>query len=1137
MMNVRGVRVLGLCLVLFAISLVSSSPTLAATGPAYDIKATWGNTNLGAPDAQENQHVGQLFLQARNIGDAASESDLTITDQLPPGVTITSIEWQFETFDLSGFFGCSGLGTETFSCTVPGGFLPLLLPPPGLEGEFGANGYMPPIYLDLSVAPGAVGPGVNTATISGGGAASSSDVDQVPLAETGAPFGLVPGSFEADVFDGIYPSGAPSRQAGDHPMEQRVNFDITEETGVDTGAGGDGLRYTGPTGFIKDVEVTLPRGLVGNPEATPKCDATAFASPGANGNSTGCPSNTQVGYLNIWFASGTHRHGQGGLSNIGAFTRVAIYNVKPPKGVPADFGFNAGNFVLGHIYPRLDPAQNYAIKTVTSNISSLVGVRGSQVTFWGVPGDPEHDVFRDYPTRQEDGAVLGAPFVGAPIRPLLTNPMDCGFENGGAKIRLDSYQNPGAFTPPEEYGDPLNVTDCGDARFNFDPTLTLHPTDAHAGAPTGLDVNLTVPQGNDEVEDAKQLYADEGFAEGIGTPPVKKVVVTLPEGVTLNPSAAQGLGSCTTEEIGLGTDKPVSCPDSSQYGTLILHTPILPQDNPPTGQIYIAKQGDNPFHNFLSLYLVIEEPERGILVKLPGRADLDPRTGQITTTFDDLPQFPVSDMELKIKGGERAGLVQPSTCGTKTVRAEFFSWHDPATAHPSDSSYEIARKPNGGPCFANLGERPFKPTFAAGTVRNTAGRYAPFVARLTRSDEDQEFSQLGVVLPEGLTAKLAGVGICSDADISRAEHRTAAGDGGLEQVRPSCPGSSLIGSTEVGAGVGVPLAWVPGKVYLAGPYKGAPLSMVAISPVVVGPFDLGVIAVRTALAVDPETAQASATTDPFPQIFQGIPVRIRDIRLRLDRPGFTLNPTSCARKQINARATGTGGDVQSTADDTAANLSDRFQAAHCASLGFKPRLAFRLFGGTHRGAFPRMKATVTYPRRGAYANIARAQVMLPHSEFIENAHFNTVCTRVQFTAKECPAGSIYGRAVAKTPLFDKPLKGPVYLRSSSHKLPDLVAVLRGPASQPVEVDLDGRVDSVRGRLRSTFEVVPDAPVERFTLTLAGGKKGLFVNSTNICAKKNRALAKFTAQNGKRLTLRPSLVASCGKARKGHNSGH
>lgn len=1120
------------CSIALAMAVLGPASTQAAT-PRYDIKAGWGDTNLGVPDVQGNAHEGQFFISAHNIGDASSSSAVTISDQLPTGATVTAVAWENRRGgeDLTPL--CSGLGTETLTCTIPGGKVSVLLPMPSFgeeNSESITDGYAPPIYVDVAVSPSASGTGVNTATISGGGAPTVTDVDQVPLGGVPSTFGLVPGSFEADLFDAAYPFGTPSRQAGDHPFEQRVNFDLNEETGKDVG--GDGLRYTLPNGLIKDVEVTLPRGMIGNPEALPKCDPTAFASAGATRNSTGCPTDTQVGYLSVYFADGTGAHGQGVFNDL-ALTRVAVYNLKPPKGALADFGFDAGSFVLGHIYPTLDPAQDYAIKTLTPDISSALSVRGSQVTFWGVPGDPAHDRFRYYPEQQEDGDVLGAPFGNAAIRPLLTNPTDCGFGNGGARIRLDSYNQPGEFTPVQEYGNPLDVTGCGDQRFRFKPQITLQPTDAHADAPTGLDVHLEVPQRNDEVEEAGELYAANGNVKGISTPPLKKAVVTFPEGMTLNPSAAQGLGTCTSGEIGLGTDALVSCPDNSQYGRLILHSPALPQDKTVEGFIYVAKQSDNPFHNFLSLYLVIQDSDLGLLVKVPGRVDLDPQTGRITTTFDDLPQLPVSDMQMTFKGGVRAGLVEPSTCGQKTIEAEFFSWQDPGTAHVVDSSYDITQKPDGSPCVNDLGERPFRPSFEGGTTSNTAGRYSPFVFRLSRNDDDQEFSQVGVTLPEGLAAKFAGVAMCSDADILEAEGRTEAGEGALEQLQPSCPASSQIGKTEVGAGVGVPLTWVPGNVYLAGPYRGAPLSIVVVSPAVVGPFDLGVIAVRTALSVDPETAQGTAASDPLPQIFQGIPVRIRDIRLNLDRPGFALNPTSCAEKQIDAHVTGTGGDVHSVADDSAADVSARFQAADCASLGFKPKLNFRLFGGTHRGAFPKLKAVATFPKKGAYANTAAARVTLPSSEFIENAHFNTICTRVQFAARECPAGSVYGHAVAKTPLFDTPLGGPVYLRSSSHKLPDVVAVLRGPAAQPVEVDLVGKVDSVHGGIRNTFSVVPDAPVERFTITLLGGKKGLFVNSRNICAKTYRASAAFTAQNGRRLTLHPALRASCKAALKRH----
>ncbi len=233
-------------------------------------------------------------------------------------------------------------------------------------------------------------------------------------------------------------------------------------------------------------------------------------------------------------------------------------------------------------------------------------------------------------------------------------------------------------------------------------------------------MNLKVPLRNDTVKEARELYAQNGFVQGIATPPIKKTVITLPEGMTISPSAAQGLGSCTLQQIGLGTNNPVKCPDDSQYGTLTIHTPTLPVNAPMQGFIYIAKQNENPFAtpqepfgNFLALYLVIEEPERGLLVKIPGRVDLDPVTGQITTTFDDLPQFPVSEMQLSLKGGVRAGLVNPSTCGSKTIAATFYSWQDPNTPHTVTSSYPVTERPDGSACVtvsandrSNRGSRP-----------------------------------------------------------------------------------------------------------------------------------------------------------------------------------------------------------------------------------------------------------------------------------------------------------------------------------------------------------------------------------------------------------------------------------------------
>lgn len=1137
-MKLRTCLAISLCLSSLIALALSASVAQAAAEPTPDIKATWGDTNL--PPGGE----GVFTLQVKNIGSSDFEPGLKIIDELPAGVTATKINWGPETaWEVCGTLGwafcegtfgispnCSGIGTETVTCELTS--FDILLgqgrAPQLNSNEAQTSGYLSLLFIEVAVAPSASGVGTNRAVAEGGGASlHATDADSVPFSTTPSQFGIVPGSFEGDVFDSEYPSTERSRKAGDHPYEFRAGFDFNTAS---VKRQDDGTREAFANGLVRNVEVTLPRGLIGNPEALPKCDPIDFAQAGISVNSSGCPADTQVGYLNIRAEERGSQNGRGGLANANStLSRVALYNLVPPKGTPVDLGFNAATYVQGHIFAELDPAQNYAIKSISPNISASLNVLGTNATIWGVPGDPAHDKFRYLVGPPNQNPTLGAPFT-APIRPFFTNPMDCGFENGGARLRADSYENPGAFTPVNEDAHALDVTGCDDPRFLFKPKVALQPTDSHAGAPTGLDVHLEVPQKNDEAKEAKELYAQNGSTKGVSTPPIKRAVVTLPAGMTLSPSAAQGLGSCSLAQIGLGDNAPVTCPDSSQFGKLIIHTPILPLDAQPEGFIYVAKQGENPFHNFLSIYLVIEEPDRGILVKIPGRVDLDPDTGQITTTFEDLPQFPVSDLQLSLKGGVRAGLVNPSTCGTKTIRAEFFTWQDSTTPHVVNSSYDVSQKPDGSPCVNRLGERSFKPTLNAGTVNNVGGSYSPFAMRLTRSDDDQEFSQLGVTLPAGLAAKFAGVGVCSDAAIAAAERRTGAGEGALERANPSCPASSLVGTTEVGTGVGVPLSYVPGKVYLAGPYRGAPLSIVVISPVVVGPFDLGVIAVRTALRVDPRTAQGSAQTDPFPQIFQGIPVRIRDIRLDLDRPGFTINPTSCAEKRIDAHITGTGQDVNSILDDSSADLVNRFQAADCASLGFKPKLALRLTGGSQRGAHPRLKATVTYPKRGAYANIARASVTLPRSEFLDQGHIKTVCTRVQFAAQKCPAGSIYGHAVAKTPLFDAPLEGPVYLRSSTHELPDLVAALRGSPAQPVEVDLDGRIDSVGGGIRSTFEVVPDAPVETFTLRMQGGKKGLLVNSTDLCASTNRAAARFTAQNGKALGLHPAVRSTCGKPR-------
>jgi hypothetical protein len=1082
---------------------LGASPAAAAVG--WDIKTTWGPTDLPAGGE------GLISLTPRNIGDAPSEGQIKVVDHLPPGVTAT----EFQTAGLVTDWLC--FGTTTVTCKTS----KAMAPPAGNVGS--------KIEIKVAISPTASGTHANTAIMSGSDAEQVVDVDPITFASTPGQFGVIPSSFAGDVFDGPYPSITPERQAGTHPYEFRVDFDLNELYETSTSPSNLGEPYTKPIGRLRTVDVTLPRGLIGNPEAAPKCSRPDFLGFGQESfQASGCPSSTQVGTMRVLLSNGFTTWGQGA-----EWQKVAIYNLEPPPGYPADFGYKIAGFAVGHIFASLDPAQDYAIKATSPFITDVLAVRGVQVKMWGVPGDPRHDAVRANPVAFKSGTTevdpsvpdWGAPFA-AEVEPFFSLPMDCGVDNGAFQVSVDSWNNQGAFTPKVDSPTDVNVTGCNDPRVRFKPALSLQPTSRAADSPTGLNVDLEVPLRDQAGTEPDLLYPQSGNLHSIDTPPMKKVVVTFPKGMTISTSAAQGLGVCSSAQIGIGNNDPVTCPDSSQYGELTLSTPLLPADEPMKGFIYIAKKGDNPFNNFLSMYFVIEDPSRGLRIKIPGKIDLDPVTGQIVTTFDDLPQFPVSNMRLSFKGGVRSALVNPATCGSKTISATFYSWAAPTTALSSNSSYAVTQKADGSPCVNNLSERPFKPEMSAGTVNPNGGSYSPFIFRMTRSDDDQELSQIGVNLPAGLTAKIAGISRCSDAAIAAAANPLRTGT--QEATSPSCPASSQIGTTDVGSGVGVPLTYIPGKVYLAGRYKGSPLSMVVVTPILAGPYDLGVIVVRSALGIDPVTTEVHALTDPFPQIFEGIPVRIRDIRLKLDRSETMLNPTNCGPASIDAHLTGAGGDVNSTADDTAAEISNRFQVGNCASLPFKPALRFNLKGGTKRGDHPALKATLTAPPG---ANMRKVSVALPRAEFLDQSHIGTVCTRVQFAADACPQGSVYGFARAWTPLLDEPVDGPVYLRSSNHQLPDLVMALHGL----IDIEVAGRIDSINGGIRSSFETIPDQPVSKFVLMMKGGGKGLLQNSTDICKAARKVTVLIDGQNGKTADQRPVMKASCGSAKDGRKA--
>jgi hypothetical protein len=455
------------------------------------------------------------------------------------------------------------------------------------------------------------------------------------------------------------------------------------------------------------------------------------------------------------------------------------------------------------------------------------------------------------------------------------------------------------------------------------------------------------------------------------------------------------------------------------------------------------------------------------------------------------------------------------------------AWSGTPDKGPQEKGFTLSRAPGGGPCAKAMKDRPFAPGFEAQPKTNAAKTFTPFSVRITRPQGQQELKGVDVTLPEGATAKLKGVPYCPPKAIDNAADRS-----GLdERKNASCPDDSKVGVATVQAGTGGSPLKIEGDAYLAGGYQGAQLSIVVVTPAVAGPFDLGNVVVRVPLFLNPETAQINPRTKAIPDVFGGAKLDLRSVFVNVNRNDFTLNGTNCRKGATAGTLNGGGADPANPGAFSAFQVAGEFRAEGCRKLKFRPKLKVRLFGATRRAKHPKLRAVLK--ARGKDANIRKASVALPHALFLDQASLATVCTRVQFAADDCPKRSVYGRARAFTPLLGKPLEGPVYLRSSNNTLPDMVAHLEGQ----VDIDLVGRIDSFRGGIRTTFGRVPDVPVSKFVMTLPGGKKGLLVNSTNLCAKPVKAIIKIKAQNGKKANRKPKLRTPCGKASgKGKRKG-
>jgi hypothetical protein len=826
-----------------------------------------------------------------------------------------------------------------------------------------------------------------------------------------------------------------------------------------------------PFGLTRDVIIEMPPGVIGNPQRFPRCSLAQF---GEHPSESECPQDAQVGVSEIRL----------GGERSGALIEP-VYNMHPPGGdIVARFGLFAGPYP-SVINVRVDPV-DYSLVAAVEGAPAAAALIEASTTLWGVPAAPEHDALRLTPMEGLNQELPpGGRKSGQPEIPFLSNPTDCGLERE-VTVTAVSYQLP---DKPSTMSAPFpDIGGCG--KLDFGANFSATPTNPEAAAPTGLEATLEIPQNE--------------APKGLAVSALRSAVVSLPRGLVINPSAGAGLASCSPTQVGFGNAAAPACPDAAKLGSVEIDVPAL--EKTLHGGVYQRTPEEGKLFRF---WVVTDE--QGVRLKLPAEIQANPLTGQLTTVFagipslGGLPQVPFEELRMNIFGGPKAPLATPAQCGTYESGYAFYPWSGNAPVL-GNAPMQIT---------SGCGKGGFAPGLNAGTRSLGAGKYSPFTMTLTRQDGEANPRTLAVHLPQGLLAKLGGVPLCPEGSTGAAD----------------CPAGSQIGKLNAAAGVGGAPLWIPqpGKaptaVYLAGPYKGAPYSIVAKVPAQAGPFDLGTVVNRSGIYVDPESGTATIKTDPLPQILEGVPIAYRTINVQIDRPEFTLNPTDCTAKEIRATVTASNGAV--------ATPADRFSATNCKSLGYKPKLRLTLKGSTKRSGHPAVKAVLT--QKPGQANTAAATVILPKSEFIDQDHINNPCTRVQFNAGNCPKLSVLGTATAVTPLLDQPLRGPVYFRSNggARELPDIVADLHGP----IHITLVGFVDAVTrkgaetSRIRTRFMNVPDAPVKKFTLRLFGGKKrGLLENSENLCAAPRHAKVVLEAQNGRVRGSNLRLGTSCGKRR-------
>jgi hypothetical protein len=840
------------------------------------------------------------------------------------------------------------------------------------------------------------------------------------------------------------------------------------------------LESPGEPESAQDVIVNTPQGIFGNPNAVSRCSSADFAL-------TQCPSSSQVGLITVYanYKGNPNRL----LGTAPIFDRETVGDetslfsfIVPTLNIPVK------------IPVAVRTAGDFGLRFTVAGLTQLAPVSGAEATFWGFPAEESHDAQRF--GKGAPGEPAGCPgvadtsCVGAPIpaaitvHPLINNPSLCTGQDLTARIAVRTYQDP---EEPSE-GTATYPATTGCYSMTFDPVLFANLTTSQADSPSGLDLRMKAPQ-------------PLGFASTPSS--IHAVTLTLPEGLTINPDAADGQRACSDADANFGTEAPAKCPDNAKIGSFAIHTPAL--DGTLGGAIYIAepKPGDQ-----YRLFLVVDG--FGIHGKFVGSFRPDPGTGRVTAVFESLPETPFEEFELHLFASDRGLLATPTHCRLYEVEGDYFPWNDKLPDRRSTQFLSIDAGPDGSPCPGEA--RPFAPRLVAGTNLPIAGAFSDFTLKLDRDDGHQFLGDLNFTMPPGFTGDLRGISYCPEGQIAAA----AQNPGRTEQAFPSCPASSLIGTTNVAAGPGSHPFHAIGRMYLAGPFKGAPLSLAAITPALAGPYDYGTQVVRVALHVDPLTAQVRALSDTVPSIIGGIPIRMRSIQVNIDRPNFTINPTNCSPMSVGSQGIGDQGTI--------ADFSSYFHAVNCRALAFKPRMTIRQLGSrkdTHRSSNPRLQLDLkTRPRD---ANVKSITVTLPKAYAIDQTHLGNICSERELATSDCAGRQPMGKAATATPLLDQPLSGLAYAVSGSGGLPRLAFILNG------QVKLVPRADTrtVKGRLQTTVPVIPDAPIGHFRLRLFGGKQGYLVNTRDVCGRQPVIDVDYVGQNGKSYSQAIKVKAPCG----------